>query len=736
MKTITERLAPAAFAVGLAVLAWVAWGYAGSHPLALAITLLITACYLAGALELRRYHQATTGLDQALAKLTQVPAALDGWLAQLHPTLQQPVRLRIAGQRVGLPGPAMTPYLVGLLVLLGMLGTFAGLVVTLHGTVAALESTTDLAAMRAALAAPVKGLGLAFGTSIAGVAASAMLGLMSALARRARLQAAQTLDGRVAGTLRVFSAAHQRDEAFEHLRLQAQVVPALAGQLQTLMGQLAAQGQALNTQLLAGQTSFHQGAQTAYSALADSVAHSLKSSLTESARQAEAMITPVVQATMAGIARDTAALQQHTASLAQQQLDALTSRFDASMQSVTGRWQAALAGHQQATEAWAEQNRAALTSLSAGVGQQSAALLTALSESQAKLRDELGRHEAQRLATLGHHESTRLAALAQAEADHHATLAALELDRHDRSAAQELQRQTAQDQRHAELLATLGASQAQRQAEAAEVEAQRQAEHAAAEQQRQAVLAQAMHGLVATLQQAWQAAATQSQGQHDQVCSTLAATAQRIQAQAGHQGQATLHEVQTLVRTVMHSATDAPRAAAELIGQLRQQHSDSLLRDNQLLDERSRIMAALGELLGGLQQARGAQQDAIDRMVSASAQMLEQAGQRFSEQIDAQTGTLSAATAQITTSAVDVASLGDAFGSAVDAFGGASQALGQHLQQLETALAKAGTRSDEQLAYYVAQARELIDLSLLSQKQTVDALQQAERRQRLAGEAA
>jgi outer membrane protein OmpA-like peptidoglycan-associated protein len=33
-------------------------------------------------------------------------------------------------------------------------------------------------------------------------------------------------------------------------------------------------------------------------------------------------------------------------------------------------------------------------------------------------------------------------------------------------------------------------------------------------------------------------------------------------------------------------------------------------------------------------------------------------------------------------------------------------------------------RSDEQLAYYVAQAREIIDLSLLSQKQIVDDLQQ------------
>jgi len=34
------------------------------------------------------------------------------------------------------------------------------------------------------------------------------------------------------------------------------------------------------------------------------------------------------------------------------------------------------------------------------------------------------------------------------------------------------------------------------------------------------------------------------------------------------------------------------------------------------------------------------------------------------------------------------------------------------------------TRSDEQLAYYVAQAREIIDLSISSQKDVLEALQQ------------
>src|SRR3546814_5579607 len=118
--------------------------------------------------------------------------------------------------------PVLTPYLVGLLVLLGMLGTFLGMVATLRGTGLALESATDLQAIRASLAAPVKGLGFAFGTSVAGVAASAMLGLLSALCRRDRFRAAQLLDARMATALSGFSAIHQREESLTLMHRQAE----------------------------------------------------------------------------------------------------------------------------------------------------------------------------------------------------------------------------------------------------------------------------------------------------------------------------------------------------------------------------------------------------------------------------------------------------------------------------------------------------------------------------------
>ena len=49
--------------------------------------------------------------------------------------------------------------------------------------------------------------------------------------------------------------------------------------------------------------------------------------------------------------------------------------------------------------------------------------------------------------------------------------------------------------------------------------------------------------------------------------------------------------------------------------------------------------------------------------------------------------------------------------------------LAERLERIETTLEKTLLRSDEQLAYYVAQAREVVDLSLLAQKQVFDELQ-------------
>ncbi|MNT84501.1 hypothetical protein D3C72_2245190 [compost metagenome] len=69
-------------------------------------------------------------------------------------------------------------------------------------------------------------------------------------------------------------------------------------------------------------------------------------------------------------------------------------------------------------------------------------------------------------------------------------------------------------------------------------------------------------------------------------------------------------------------------------------------------------------------------------------------------------------------------------------FGSASAGLGERMEQIGSALDASLARSDEQLAYYVAQAREVVDLSMLSQKQILEDLQQLGGRQAPRAEAA
>ena len=666
---MNKHLGIAAFALGAAAVGWVASGYAGNNLLALAMTLAIGLVYLLGGLELRRFHQATAGLQQALQGLTAPPPDLSAWLAQVPAPLRNAVRLRVEGERQGLPGPAMTPYLVGLLVLLGMLGTFIGMVVTLHGAVQALESTADLATIRAALAAPVKGLGLAFGTSVAGVAASAMLGLVSALCRRERLQAGQLLDGCIATHLRGFTLAHQREQTLQTLQQQAQALPAVAQTLQAVAAQMERHSQALHTQLLAGQDRFHHGAQAAFEALAASVDQTLQRSLSDSARAAGAALQPAVQAAMAGIAQETAQFQQHLAGSVQGQLDAVTARLDGAVAAVAGGWRDTLAQQQDHGREQAATLQAALAAVVQRIEAQAGTLLQTVDRSQAALLAEVAAAERQRVADTAAAERQRLAET------------------------------TAREQ-------------------------QRLADAAAAEQQRLAAWTQSLDAVTATLQQGWQQAGAQQLAQQRQICATLEQTAQAVQAGAEAHARSTIAEMARLI----DAASEAPRAAAAVVGQLRQQLSDSMVRDTALLDERARLLETLSTLLDAVNHGAREQRAAIDTLVAGSATLLQQAGERFTGAIAAETTTMAAAAAQLTGSAVDMASLGEAFGVAVQQFGTSSQALTAQLQRIEAALDKSGARSDEQLAYYVAQAREIIELSISSQKQIVDDLQQIARR--------
>jgi hypothetical protein len=570
-----NRLFPyTAFAVGVLAVAWIGAGYLPGNPLALALVGLIGAFFLVGAAELHGYQQATFGLNRVLAATTEAPEALGPWLAALHPSLQNPVRLRVEGERVALPGPALTPFLAGLLVLLGMLGTFLGMVVTLKGTGVALENAVDVEAIRTSLSAPIRGLGLAFGTSVAGVAASAMLGLMSALVRRDRLRAGQRLETSIATVLRAHSRTHQREEALRLLGVQAQALPELVGTLQAVLGQMERQAARLQEGLLAGQDEFHDQARQAYTELATSVNRTLTASLVQSAHIAGQAVEPVVRAALDDMARQTAALHATLTDATQRHLDGVTVRLEAR------------------TAAWLD-----------GVA-----------------------------------------------------------ERMDRSAGR---------------WSTAWAS-------------------VLADQERVAA------------------------DRHQRICGTLEQTTRQIAERAEAQALAIMVEIGRLVE----AASEAPQAASQVIGEMRRTLSESLVRDTVSMDERNRLAEMLRQLMDTVSAGSVQQRHAIDALLSASSEVLDRAGARFAQTVDAESRVLNAVTAQVSGSAVEVASLGEGFALAVQLFSRASEQLLQQLARIETALGQSMARSDEQLAYCVAQAREIIDLTLGSQKQIVEDLQQ------------
>ncbi|ARP93855.1 DUF802 domain-containing protein [Bordetella genomosp. 13] len=831
---MTRYLAPfAIFLAGLAAVCWIAAGYVGTNPLALSVTLLIALVYVAGALELSHYRRATRTLELAASESAEPGAAasssgLDGWLARLHPSLRNPVRLRVEGVRVGLPSPSLTPYLVGLLVLLGMLGTFLGMVATLRGTGAALESATDLQAMRASLAAPVQGLGFAFGTSVAGVAASAMLGLLAALCRRERIRASQALDARIATGLRAYSPAHQREQVLALLQRQAgamptmiellqrqaeamptvvgllqrqaetmpamvdllqrqtaampqmvdllqrqteampqmvglmqrqtDAVPAMIERLQALAADMGQQNRSLQEGIAAGQENAQARADAAHERLVQAVERSLQDNTASGERLVQTMDRALQQNTAAGgqliQAMDKAlqenvaaghqlvqtmdrALQEHAAAgarLAQSMDQALQDNtaaggrlaqaLEQSLQENVAAGQRLAATMDQTLQAHAQAGARLAQAMEQAMQDNAAAAARAAGEAIAPAVERTLAGLAREAVTL--QETVGQAAQRQVEGFGMRLdgAAALMADKWNDALARH---QQAGDALAGGLRAALDGFSGSFEERMASLLREVNQSHAAlqstlAEQDQQRL--QAWHdklGAIANdLRQDWETAGQRAEQQHQSLGESLAQTARELAEQTQAHARDTVAEVTRLVE----AAAQAPKAAAEAIDELRRSLTLATARDNEMLEERNRLLETLDALLGNLTQAGNEQRAAVDALVARAGEMLERTSSQVAGQVETESGRLSDAAAQVTGSAIEIASLGDAFGAAVQLFGQASEQLAERLQRIETALDKSMARSDEQLAYYVAQAREVVDLSVLSQKQIIEDLQQ------------
>lgn len=676
------------FLVGLLAIGWTGAGYVLTHPLAALVAAVIGACYLAGVFELSRYQRATADLRDALSDIDGARDDLGGWLARVPPSLRHAVRLRIEGERVPLPAPGMTPYLVGLLVLLGMLGTLLGMMATLRGTGFALESAADLQSIRDSLAAPVKGLGFAFGTSIAGVASSAMLGLLSALCRRERVRVVEQLDAGIATSLHVHSRAYERRQTYQLLQQQAALIPALVERLQGMADGLAQRAAADSERQRAQQEAFQQQAHAAQAELSATLERALRTAVAEGASAIGAGLQPVVETTLAGLAREGAATQAQVAQAAQRHFDALSAGFAAAGDGAATAWRTASEEQRQSNAALAAALESALSRFNEDFAQRGTGLLEGVST---------------RLET-----ATRdmAAAWDQALSRQQATHAAL-------TDAQAQALSTAADalERHAAAWA----------ARAGEAHTALQDALAARDEQRLAQWRDTLTAAGATLREDWLQAGAQAAQRQQDSCEALRRTGEALAQATQAQASATIEEVARLVQT----AAAAPQAAAEVIAGLRQTLSDSMARDNEMLAERSQMLATLDTLLDAVNHASTEQREAIDALVATSADLLDRVGHRFAERVEAEGARLDAATAQLAAGATEVASLGDAFGGTLQSFAAVNDALAERLQGIEQALVQSLARSDEQLAYYVAQAREVVDLSMLAQRQIVEELRQA-----------
>jgi hypothetical protein len=652
---MTRLLFATAFLLGAAAVAWIGLDFAGSHALAFIITAVIGGVYLIGIFELLQFRRATGTLEDALNTIPPVTDNagqwLENWLDRLDPSLRNAVRLRIEGERVGLPAPVFTPYLVGLLVMLGLLGTFVGMVDTLGGAVLALRGSTELEAIRAGLAAPIQGLGVAFGTSVAGVAASAMLGLISTLVRRDRMLATRQLEGKIAAEFRQFSLAHQRQQAYDALQSQARALPAVADKLQSLAAQLESMGTKLGENLLANQERFQETTRERYTQLADSVDRSLRESLAASGQAAGDSIKPVVTEAMAGISALARDAQQHLASTAREQLQSFGEEFRTAGAALLETFQATSA-------AWAEQTLALQGSIEQSITDSSREVADTTRASAASTLDEIR----------GLLQSTET--LVQA-----------------RMASEQVWLDT-QGERLEQLTAALTA-------ELGKLVSQEERGHTAAVN-RLAELESTVAGHLVKLGEGLEAPMTR----------------------------------------LIETASETPRAAAEVIGLLRAEITNNIERDNQLLAERQRVMEELNALAGSLEQASTGQREAVEKLVDSSAGLLQDISTRFGDHLHAEITRMSEASANVAGGATELSSLGEAFGLAVELFSASNETLVEHLTRLEESMERSSTRSDEQMAYYVAQAREIIDQSMLSQKEIMEDLQRLSRKERaLAAEA-
>ena len=622
-----------AFATGAIAIVSMTRAVAAGDTLTLLVMLLIATGYAAGGIELWVFQRDNQRLFGVLSQTTNqevAPADLNAWLSQLPESMRHSVSQRLTGELSALPGLALTPYLLGLLVMLGLMGTFVGMVATLGGAVVALEGSTELSAIREGLAAPIAGLGMAFGTSVAGVAASAMLGLIATLSRRERVRAVQVLDGLRNNQFRAHSLPHQREQTYQMLQAQSAMLPQVADTL-TVLGdrmatigkQLAESDRQMAERLLQQQREFETGIRNDFQTLTQTVAQNMHTALRGVGEEVAQSLQPQLQQWLAQAGeQQTASLELQTSKLMDSHNTWITEQREQSAQvkQDTQAWQITLSQHAEDM----------VTALNSHQGQQ----LEQLTQEYAQMRD------LEQAAQKSHAERTE--ALLRNMEEHFSALHTLEDTRRERAQAQ------------------------------------------------------------------WDALVADFASELSALQGHLGASFEELSSGVEQQLSALVTHLQESMTELVSSSAEAPKAASALIAQLKQDTEQSLARDANMLKEREVLMTELSALAVELRTSTAQQQQVMDEVLEKSGQSLVQLSQSVGAHLD-QSGQ------ELASAAYDITALSQHFAESVGMFQAANEELQAALAKVSGELIQAGERSDEQMGYYVAQAREIIDHNLQTQ---------------------
>lgn len=631
----------AAGLAGLVTVLTTASYYRGVDGPAFAITLVMGAALAAGVAELLWVSRRTTRLHDELNGLpTSDPGgnrreALDA----ASPLLRALLRARLDRTVLPVPGPVFSPYLVGLLIMLGLLGTFLGLFETLRGASTALNAGADVEALRAGLREPMQGLMRSFGTSAAGVASSAMLGLGAVFARRAAGQLGLSLHTLSSGALSKLSPAHRQLVALEALASQGEALPQAAAALGAATEQL----QGLRD---AWQQSHHEAAtrtqQTLDSALSE-VRDALGKAVDGAANAAGKAVAPIVER---GLAKTVSAATEHLQSVrADLQSDAeargnahaaAVDALQARTEALASCFETADAERRTLAEAHQRTLTEGLDAHTAAVLEQLASHRDGLREAQARqletlqgqagaivsqLGDHAGQQQAQQAALLTAQQTQQETLLAQHAAQHGELLERVEarslaLAQSETRLAEE--RQATWQQTHTLLQTAFG--------DAAERDQKRAQSFADAAEQMQRDLADAAGAVQERLDHGSQVEQAQ-QARADALLEAMQQTSTRI-------GEATGAQVENLQRFV--EATDGHLRAAEEESRQRQQALMAQL--SELATQQSAQLSELAtQQSTQVTEVTEQQASRVTELLQQSAAQLDGMLRRQAEQLQAQT---------------------------------------------------------------------------------------------------